>query len=58
MPEVLPGALLVAMIVLTLVLLPRLQDEGGRSPADPSRPSDELHVKQKLRAPRPKQSRE
>ncbi len=53
MPEALPGALLVAMIVLTLVLLPRLQDGDGSSPADPSRPPEELHLRQKRHPRRP-----
>ncbi|HEU4324944.1 MAG TPA: hypothetical protein VFS21_17520 [Roseiflexaceae bacterium] len=53
MPEALPGALLVAMIVLTLVLLPRLQDEGGSSPADPSRPPEELPPRKKRHPRKP-----
>jgi hypothetical protein len=39
-----PGLLLFVMIVLTLVLLPYLNDDRPRSRERPSR-ADELHVK-------------
>ena len=44
MLETFPGLLLVAMIALTLILLPRLNDERPRS-ADKTRRTEELHIK-------------
>jgi hypothetical protein len=46
MPVSFPGLLLVAMIILTLVLLPYLNDERQRSSERTGR-TDELHIKPK-----------
>ena len=46
MLETFPGLLLVIMIAVTLILLPRLNDERPRS-ADPNRRTEELHIKPK-----------
>jgi hypothetical protein len=46
MLETFPGLLLVIMIALTLILLPRLNEErSGR--ADATRRTEELHIKPK-----------
>lgn len=47
MPEALPGVLLVAMIVLTLVLLPHLQDEGTLPPTESGHSPDAINLRQK-----------
>ena len=44
MLETFPGLLLVAMIALTLILLPHLNDERPRS-TDKTRRTEELHIK-------------
>ena len=46
MLETFPGLLLVIMLTLTLILLPRLNEEhSGR--AEPPRRTEELHIKPK-----------
>jgi hypothetical protein len=49
MLESLPGLLLVAMIILTLVLLPHLNDDRKRTTERTGR-TDELHIKPKREA--------
>lgn len=44
MLDTFPGLLLVAMITITLILLPRLNDERPRS-NDRTRRTEELHIK-------------
>jgi hypothetical protein len=46
MLESFPGLLLVIMLTLTLILLPRLNEEQAGRP-DPPRRTEELHVKPK-----------
>lgn len=46
MMESFPGLLLVAMIILTLILLPYLNDDRARSSERTGR-TEELHIKQK-----------
>lgn len=40
-----PALLLIIMICLTLILLPRLNDERRPSSDDVRRPTEELHIK-------------
>jgi hypothetical protein len=46
MLETFPGLLLVIMITITLILLPRLNEERA-SRSDTSRRTEELHIKPK-----------
>ena len=46
MLETFPGLLLVIMIAITLILLPRLNDERP-SRNEPARRTEELHIKPK-----------
>lgn len=47
MLETLPGLFLVVMIALTLILLPRLNDDNSRSSGERRRITEELHIKRK-----------
>jgi hypothetical protein len=46
MLETFPGLFLVIMIAITLILLPRLNDERPNR-AEPTRRTEELHIKPK-----------
>ena len=48
MAEILPSVLLVAMIILTIILLPYLNDEPPR-PGERSGGTEELHIKRQDR---------
>lgn len=45
MIETVPGFLLVVMIIITIVLLPRLNDERPAQVRDRARRTEELHIK-------------
>lgn len=49
MSDFVPGLLLVGMILLTVFLLPRLNDERAQRPDDqPQRITEEIHIKRKM----------
>ena len=45
MLETLPGLLLIIMIVITIILLPRLNNERSNQADEPRRKTEELHIK-------------
>ena len=49
MSSFIPSLFLLTMIALTLVLLPRLNDEQQRRTDEPQRATEEIHIKPKLR---------
>lgn len=49
MLETLPGLLLVVMIIITVILLPHLNNERSNQADEPRRKTEELHIKRQKR---------